>query len=55
MQTQWRMGPGGAVGLDYNVLHHKLDRMRLSAEQYDQLEEDVRTMEFAAINEGHNG
>ncbi len=42
---------GGATGLDYNVLQHKMDRMRLSAEDYEDLEDDVRHMEFAALLE----
>lgn len=50
MATQWRIGPAGATGLDYNVLHHKLDRMQLSAEEYSQLEDDVRAMEFEALS-----
>lgn len=40
---------GGATGLDYNVLFQKMDRMGLSAEEYDLLEEDIRMMEFAAL------
>jgi hypothetical protein len=51
LQTQWRTGGmGGATGLDYNVLFRKMDRMNLSAEQYDELEEDVRTMELSALS-----
>lgn len=50
LQTQWRVaGMGGLLGLDYNVLFKKLDRMRLNDEQYDQLESDVRVMEFEAL------
>lgn len=50
LQTQWRTGGmGGVTGLDYNVLFHKMDRMKLSAEEYEQLEDDVRTMELAAL------
>lgn len=49
IQTQWRMGPGGAVGLDYGVLYHKLDRMDLSPREYDRIEDQVRTIEFEAL------
>jgi hypothetical protein len=49
LQTQWRAGAMGLIGLDYNTLFHKLDRMGLSASDYDDLEDDIRTMEFAAI------
>ena len=51
LQSQWRAGPNGVIGLDYNVLFHKLDRMDLSAEQYDEWERDIQVMEFAAIDE----
>jgi hypothetical protein len=49
LQTQWRVGAGGATGLDYNTLFHKMDRMRLEPDEYDELEADIRTMEFAAL------
>jgi hypothetical protein len=51
-QTQWRLsGMGGQFGLDYNVVFHKLDRMNLTPQQYEEWEEDIRTLEFAAIAE----
>lgn len=46
IQTQWR-GAGG--GLDYNVLFRKMDRMGLTPEQYDNLENDIREMEFEVL------
>ncbi|HEY0063152.1 MAG TPA: DUF1799 domain-containing protein [Telluria sp.] len=49
MWTQWRVGMAGPTGLDYNVLHRKLDRMGLTAEQVDRLEEDIQIMEGAAL------
>lgn len=49
METQWRIGMGGATGLDYVVLHHKMDRMNLTPEEYEQLEADVRLMEISAL------
>lgn len=49
LRTQWRVAMGGASGLDYNVLFAKLDRMQLSPHEYDELEDDVRTMEYAAL------
>jgi hypothetical protein len=49
MQTQWRIGFGGRTGLDYTVLHHKMDRMNLDPEEYEQLENDIRMLEFAAL------
>lgn len=49
MGTQWRVGAGGATGLDYNVLYRKMDRMVLTPEQYDDLEQDVGIMEDQAL------
>lgn len=49
MRTQWRVGMAGATGLDYNVLFHKMDRMKLTAEDYNQLEHDIQIMESAAL------
>ncbi len=51
LQTQWRAaGMGGFIGLDYNVLFRKLDRMALDNEQYNQLEDDIRVMEYEALS-----
>jgi Phage related hypothetical protein (DUF1799) len=47
--TQWRVGPNGPVGLDYNVLFHKLDRMRLKRKEYDRIEAAIRIMEDEAM------
>ncbi|AVG17026.1 hypothetical protein CFN79_14840 [Chromobacterium vaccinii] len=45
MSTQWRVGFGGAVGLDYNVLYRMMDRLGLVPEEYDQMEADIQMME----------
>ena len=49
IQTQWRGAGMGIIGLDYNVLYHKLDRKNLSPEDYEVAESDVRAMEHAAM------
>jgi hypothetical protein len=49
IQSQWRAGAAGLIGLDYNVLYKKLDRMKLTEEQYGEWEADICTMEFAAL------
>jgi hypothetical protein len=49
LQTQWRVGMGGATGLDYVALFHKMDRMNLGPVEYDDLEEDIRAMEYEAM------
>lgn len=53
MGTQWRHGFGGPTGLDYNTLHHRMDRMKLAPEEYDILETDIRIMESAALTAMH--
>lgn len=53
MQTQWRVGMSGPTGLDYTVLFHKLDRLGLTTDEYDELESDIRVMEFAALDVIH--
>ena len=47
--TQWRMGFGGPVGLDYNVVFHLMARMRLADADYDDLFHDLRVAENEAL------
>lgn len=49
IQTQWRGAGMGIIGLDYNVVYHKLDRLNLSPADYDEAENDIRNMEHAAM------
>lgn len=49
--TQWRTHSGGAYGLDYGPLFHKMDRMGLTPERYEELEEEIRVLEKAALDE----
>jgi hypothetical protein len=49
IRTQWRVGAMGPTGLDYSVLFQKMDRMKLDPEEYDELESDIRAMEYAAL------
>lgn len=49
LRSQWRVGMCGPTGLDYGVMHQKMDRMRLSESEYDQLEADIQIMEGAAL------
>lgn len=49
--TQWLVGPNGPYGLNYATLWQKMDRMELTPEAYAQLEEDIRVMEDAALEE----
>lgn len=49
-QTQWRVGVGGLLGLDYTVFHHALDRKGLPPDQYDEMLNDLRIIEAAAMS-----
>ena len=48
--TQWIMGSGGAVGLNYLVIFHELDRMNLEKEEYDRVMNSIRIIESEALN-----
>lgn len=50
LQTQWITGMNGPTGINYLVMHHKMDRMGLAPEQYDDLERDIQIMEGAALS-----
>lgn len=49
LRTQWRVGFGGAVGLDYNVLYRMIGRLKLDDIEAEELEEDVQVMELEAL------
>lgn len=54
LRTQWRSaGMAGVLGLDYTPLFHKMDRMNLTAEEYLDLEDDIRAMEYEALTAMH--
>lgn len=53
LQTQWRMGPRGATGLDYQVMLALLARLGLSKADEEQMFRDMRTMEIAALDVIH--
>jgi hypothetical protein len=49
VSTQWRMGLGGASGLDYGVLFSLMDRMGIAPADQVQLLQDVRAIELEAL------
>lgn len=51
VQTQWRVGMNGATGLDYVPLFTLMDKRGLSGEAWQQLFDDVRVIESAALVE----
>ncbi len=51
ISTQWRTGGmGGATGIDYNVLFARMDRMKLSDQDYEWLFDDIRAIESEALS-----
>lgn len=49
MATQWRIGMNGPTGLDYPTLLLLIDRQESSKEAADQMFEDIRECEAAAL------
>ena len=47
LHTQWRVDMGKKTGLDYGALYPLLDRAK--SDDWQQLFDDVRTMEIAAL------
>lgn len=47
LSTQWRTGPSGVIGLDYNVLEHMLQQHDCKLRQ--QIRNDIRVLEAAAL------
>lgn len=52
VQTQWRVGPGGPIGLDYCAVYPLLDRLHpTDADAWTDALDDIRVMESAALDE----
>lgn len=49
LSTQWRVGTGGPIGLDYNVMFRVLDMEGLSGQEWRDFFDDLRIMESAAL------
>lgn len=47
--TQWRTGARGPIGLDYNIFHHELNRKKADEKTFDQMMQDLRTIETQAL------
>ena len=47
--TQWRVGMGGATGLDYTALPVVMDMLEIAPEDRRERFEEVRVMERAAL------
>lgn len=48
MRTQWRVGMGGAYGLDYSVIKDILEYLGIT-EDKEMIFQDIRTMEAEAL------
>lgn len=53
LDTQWRVGMGGRIGLDYATLFILLDRHGLSGDEWWQAFRDIQAMESAALEAMH--
>jgi hypothetical protein len=53
MQTQWDVGMAGRTGLKYQVLFDLMDRQQLSGDEWQEMFDDIRAMEAAALNAMH--
>ncbi len=51
ISTQWRVSATATVyiGLDYGVMYQKMNRMKLSETEFDQLEADMLVIELEAL------
>ena len=49
LSTQWIVGSGGATGLNYIPLFSRMDRMKLSDQDYEWMFDDIRVIESAAL------
>jgi hypothetical protein len=49
MSTQWRVGAAGVTGLDYSVLPEMWRRAKVPAGARDDVFDDLRIMEDAAL------
>lgn len=51
LQTQWRVSHAGPTGLDYLAAYPLLDRLAESPDDWDQLLDDLRALEIAALEQ----
>lgn len=51
LQTQWSVGMSGAAGLRYEAVYPLLDRAAQGAEDWQQLFDDLQTLEGGALKQ----
>ena len=49
IMTQWRCGPGGFYGLDYNIVYADLNRLGLGGAKRDDFMWAIRTIESTVL------
>jgi hypothetical protein len=49
LQTQWIVGAAGPTGLNYIPLFARMDRMKLSEQEYEWMFDDIRVIEAEAL------
>lgn len=49
--NQWHTDANGPTGIRYSVAYHRMDRMGLTPEQYNELDADLQVMERAALEQ----
>ncbi len=57
-ETQWRIGMGGIIGLDYTAVKTLLEIRQIPPDQWAEFLENIQIMEAAALNviwERNNG
>lgn len=50
VSTQWRVGAGGPIGLDYNVVYRELDDIGLTGDRRHEVMAAIRVIETAALD-----
>ena len=50
LRRQWHLAPmGGPIALNFLLAYHRMDRMGLTPDEYNQLDQDLQIMEDAAL------
>lgn len=49
LTTQWNEGVAGRTGLRYEAVYRLLDRAAVCTDDWDELFDDIRTMEIAVL------
>lgn len=51
--TQWRVGMGGAAGLDYTVFQNELKQKGVKGKKFERIMDDLGIIEMAALEHLH--